>query len=393
MSGVLAFAVALPFAVLFALSLFFFLEIAASLLPARRLDGAETCGAVAIVIPAHNESASMAPTLADAKRALRAGDRLLVVADNCDDDTAQVARAAGAEVLERRDAAHRGKGFALQYAIDRLKADPPEIIFFVDADCRISPDAVARASALAARLGRPAQAAYRMEAPPHAPESSTVAAFAWRVMNLARMRGLFRLAGTTRILGAGYALPWTLAREVSFAGGALVEDQLTTISLARMGHAPVMSAGEVTSAFPTSAKHEVTQRARWEHGSIGVAAKVAPRLLAEAIRKGDFVLLALALDAMVPPLALLSAVSLAAFLIALPLHLLGLSAPLALSGGALALLFTGLLLAWFRHGRDILPVKKWATLARFAVQKLRIYGSEGRASTRQWTRTGRDETP
>src|ERR1700736_1448119 len=59
---------------------------------------------VAVLLPAHNQSKDLLPTLADIHGQLRPSDRLLVVADNCNDDTAALARAGGAEVVERHDA-------------------------------------------------------------------------------------------------------------------------------------------------------------------------------------------------------------------------------------------------------------------------------------------------
>src|SRR3954453_21104955 len=65
------------------------------------------------VVPAHNESAGIAATV----RSLLGVDYpaqlfdVLVVADNCQDDTAAQARASGATVLERQDPEHRGKGY------------------------------------------------------------------------------------------------------------------------------------------------------------------------------------------------------------------------------------------------------------------------------------------
>lgn len=56
---------------------------------------------VAVLVPAHNESLIIIATLNSLLPQLQAGDRLLVVADNCSDDTAALARAAGAEVIER----------------------------------------------------------------------------------------------------------------------------------------------------------------------------------------------------------------------------------------------------------------------------------------------------
>src|SRR5262245_3716021 len=66
----------------------------------------------AVLVPAHDEATVIGRTLAS----LRALDwprerfRVLVVADNCGDDTAVVARLAGATVLERADPDARGKG-------------------------------------------------------------------------------------------------------------------------------------------------------------------------------------------------------------------------------------------------------------------------------------------
>ena len=83
-------------------------ECLAALLPARPSpDGPRP--SCAVLVPAHDEEAGLPATLAALWPQLEAGDRLLVVADNCTDRTAAVARAAGAEVLERRDPDRRGK--------------------------------------------------------------------------------------------------------------------------------------------------------------------------------------------------------------------------------------------------------------------------------------------
>ena len=86
--------------------------------------------------------AGLLPTLADIKAQLRAGDRLLVVADNCTDDTAAVAAAAGAEVIARNDPEKIGKGYALEWGLQHLSADPPDIVIVIDADCRLSDNAI-----------------------------------------------------------------------------------------------------------------------------------------------------------------------------------------------------------------------------------------------------------
>src|SRR5438552_3929554 len=85
----------------------FLVEIIAAIALRRRDSlitfNGEARGRIAVLVPAHNESAGLVPTLADIKTQMRPADRLLVVADNCVDDTAAVAGGAGAEVLTRND--------------------------------------------------------------------------------------------------------------------------------------------------------------------------------------------------------------------------------------------------------------------------------------------------
>src|SRR5450432_771306 len=70
-----------------------------------------------VLIPAHNEGAGILPTLRDVQAQLGPNDSILVVADNCTDDTAAIAEAAGVEVTVRADPARRGKGYALEFGV------------------------------------------------------------------------------------------------------------------------------------------------------------------------------------------------------------------------------------------------------------------------------------
>ena len=75
---------------------------------------------LAIVIPAHNEAGSITRCIASAGACnvpQPTQTAIVVVADNCSDQTAELARAAGARVIERVDAERRGKGFALPVRI------------------------------------------------------------------------------------------------------------------------------------------------------------------------------------------------------------------------------------------------------------------------------------
>ena len=92
---------------------------------------------IAVLMPAHNESAGIARPLNAIRMQLQPGDRVLVVADNCTDDTAEIALANGAEVIVRNDAERRGKGYALEFGVRHLEAQPPEVVIVIDADCLV----------------------------------------------------------------------------------------------------------------------------------------------------------------------------------------------------------------------------------------------------------------
>ncbi|MEO6118556.1 MAG: glycosyltransferase family 2 protein, partial [Methylotenera sp.] len=97
---------------------------------------------IAVLIPAHNESSGIIATLNSIRSQLKSKDRLLVVADNCDDDTAAVALANGAEVIERHDTTKRGKGFALDFGIHYLSQNPLDVVIIIDADCILEANAL-----------------------------------------------------------------------------------------------------------------------------------------------------------------------------------------------------------------------------------------------------------
>ncbi|MBX9627282.1 MAG: glycosyltransferase, partial [Gemmataceae bacterium] len=343
----------------------------------------------AVLIPAHDEETGIARTLRAVAAQLGPDDRVLVVADNCTDATAVVARAEGAGVVERADRDRRGKGYALAFGRDTLAPDPPEVVVVVDADCTLGPDALARVAA--AGRDHPAQAAYRMTAPEGAGPDRRVAAFAFLVKNVVRPLGLGRLGGPCVLTGTGMGFPWAVFRDAPLAHGHIVEDMGLAVDLAAAGHPPrFVPEAEVWGEFPADDPAAGTQRRRWEHGHLGVIRAGVPRLLGLAVRRARPDLLMLALDIGVPPLSALvmaSAVVLAA--------LGGWAAaggpvgPAALLGAAFGLAAVGLAGAWWRFGREGLPARTLARIPLYAVKKVGLYLDFVRKPQREWVRTDR----
>ncbi len=368
------------------------IETLAAFFPLRRQAASAPPSSVAVIVPAHNEGRHIVATLRDLHAQLRPDDRLIVVADNCTDDTAAIAQECGAEVFVRVAPDHRGKGYALQYAIDCLRDKPPECVVFFDADCRVGEGAVQHLAGVAWASGRPAQALYIMKAPEGAGPGAGVSAFAWVMINRVRMTGLSNLVDATRFTGAGLAAPWALISRLDFGAGDITEDLVMTLKMALAGAPPIFAPdAQVTSFFPTAEDASVTQRARWEHGSLEIMARRAAPAMLRGILRADMRLMLLAADAMIPPLVALGAgLSLAALLSAIALGFTG-PGPLIAILMSMALFAMAVVAGWLRFGRAVLPPSQLWGLAPFMLQKLKVYGRRGRASSKTWTRTRRGD--
>ena len=347
---------------------------------------------IAVVVPAHNESAGLAPTLEDIKLQLLPGDRLLVVADNCIDDTAAVAKNSGAEVVERQDAQRIGKGYALDWGLRHLDKDPPDILVMIDADCRLADGAMASLAAACTLTGRPAQARYLMTAPAGSPVNRQIAEFAWRVKNWVRPLGLRALGLPCQMTGAGMAFPWPVRGLIDLGGGSIVEDLKLGLDLTSVGHPPMFCPSAlVTSEFATSVAGADNQRRRWEQGHIGVILKRAPRLFAAALARRNLGLFALTLDLSVPPLSLLTMLVMATLGLAGVAALFGLSdAAFEICAANALVFFFAVFFAWFKFGRDVLSPRAILSIPHYVLGKLSIYRQIffGKM-TAQWIRTDR----
>ncbi|SHG99166.1 glycosyltransferase family 2 protein [Bradyrhizobium erythrophlei] len=349
---------------------------------------------VAVLVPAHNESPGLLPTLANIQGQLLPADRLLVVADNCSDDTAALARAGGAEVVERNDPTKRGKGYALDWGVRHLGSNPPEIVIIIDADCRLAEGAIDSLASTCAMTGRPVQALYLMTAPVNSEINHQVAEFSWRVKNWLRPLGLRALNLPCQLMGTGMAFPWDVIRSADLGNGQIVEDLKLGLDLTLAGHPPVFCpSARVTSEFASSVKGAGSQRQRWEQGHLEMILKTAPRLLTSAITRRDWDLLVITLDLAVPPLSLLGMLVLGIFGFSLLYAVSGYSlAAFTISTASLLAFTAATFLAWLKCGRDVVPPSALMLMPSYAFRKLKLYRQFlfGKIDS-QWTRTDRSK--
>lgn len=348
-------------------------------------------GKVAVIMPAHNEAMTIGESLANLIALCPPGVRRIVVADNCTDDTAQIARMQDCEVLVRDEPALRGKGFALAFAHDHLTLDPPDVVIVLDADCAISPGGIEALAAVVLARGVAAQSVNLQFDRSAKGGLVDVSNFALLVKNLVRTRGLQRLSGSSSLFGTGMALPWRHFRRETLATDNIVDDLALTVELGRSGVRCRLVEDAVVSSPSADWGETINQRRRWEHGFLITGMTKALPLLALGLRQGSRRLCCYALHLLVPPLALL--MMLVTFMLALAVVAAALGASWTPAITLFALLaFAGfaLLAAWIAEGRKTLPWQSLIQIPIYAVRKVPIYAGLVLSRQTSWTRTRRD---
>jgi 1,2-diacylglycerol 3-beta-glucosyltransferase len=274
-----------------------------TLFSVRRRSGGGQAPALRMVciVPAHNEAAHIARTVKSLLDAEFPAEmkRVVVVADNCTDDTAAHARAAGAIVLERHDTDKRGKGYALETAFHHVLSEEwAEGILVVDADSTVSENFW---RAMSARLheGAPAVQAGYYVSNAKAGWRPMLMAIAFAMINGVRSLGRERLGLSTGLRGTGMGFARRTLEKVPHHAYGLAEDVEYGVRLGlegmRVAYVPECF---TRSPMPTSGSASFSQRRRWECGRQRARALV-PRLL----KKPSPITLDLALDLLVPPIS------------------------------------------------------------------------------------------
>ncbi|MFV9507156.1 MAG: glycosyltransferase family 2 protein [Oscillochloridaceae bacterium umkhey_bin13] len=325
------------------------LTVAALFAPQQTPLRANPTSRFAFLIPAHNEERLLPEVLANLQQLDYPLDAytIFVVADNCSDATAAVARAGGAEVYERTNQVERGKGYALNWLIAQINARPEhyDAMIVLDADTVVSANFLRVMDARLARGERVIQSYYAVR-DPEAAWSTAFRAAALTVLHYLRPQGRMVIGGTTGLKGNGMVFATALLRDRPFSGG-LTEDIEYHMELVLDGERAMFAPDAVVWAeMPHTLKASDSQHARWERGRVEMLQRYVPQLLREAVRRRSFVLFDAAMEQLIPPFSVLVGASVAALgagvvLRSKPAVVLG----SALVGGQAIYVVTGLALA------------------------------------------------
>lgn len=345
-----------------------------------------------VIIPAHDEALGIGETV----RSVLALDyprdlfEVTVVADNCSDDTAAVARAAGATVLERRHETERGKGYALHHAFERLPADVGGAVV-IDADTLVSPNLLRAFDARLQAGAGAVQADYAVRNPDAAWRTRLIA-IAFGAFHIVRSRARERLGLSAGLRGNGMCFATRVLAAVPHEAFSIVEDVEYGIRLAEAGvRVAYADEAHVYGEMVSTATAASSQRTRWEGGRLALAKRHAGRLLAAGMR-GNRVLLDLAVDILVPPLSRIAVLSVVGLLISTLAGMVtgGFGLSRALFTFSLSSLALYVFRGWMVSGTGARGLGTLALAPFYVVWKVTLRKKTPAGGNPEWVRTERE---
>lgn len=267
----------------------------------------------AVLVPAHNEAAGIAGTL----RSLQALEypagaySIHVVADNCSDETASVARQLGAAVHERTAPDDPGKGPALEWLLRRLAGQGTryDAVAIFDADTVVAPDFLSIMDDHLVRGEKAVQGYYAVR-DDHTSWVVSLRAAALAMRHYLQPLARTALGGSAGLRGNGMVFAaqvlehrhWTahLTEDLQFEAELLLGGQ-------RVHFAPD---AVIHAEMPVRLSEARTQNARWERGRFETARTYAPTLLRQAATRPAqqrFACADAAVESLLPPLSVLAA--------------------------------------------------------------------------------------
>lgn len=263
----------------------------------------------AIAIPAHNEEAVLAETI----KLLRKQNYpshlfdIFVVADHCDDNTAEIARKNGAICYERSEAPRGRKAYALQWLLEQIlnaEREYDALVIF-DADSHVDPGFLQAMGQALAQNRRVCQG-HHVIANPQESRYSGLAALDMRLNNLLRNRAKQNLGLSCRLMGDAMCFAATVVRQFNWPAGSLVEDREYGLYLLtqgiRISYVPeAVSFGQAAPGW----KEASFQRLRWYGGVFYIQKKFAFKLFKLGLRCGNLAALDQSLELLLPPLSVL----------------------------------------------------------------------------------------
>lgn len=267
----------------------------------------------ALLVAAHNEDVVIAKIIESLNELDYPKDMydIFVIADNCDDNTASIARRYGVNVYERNVPDKRGKGYALEWMFDRIfRMDKKyDAIAIFDADNLISKNFLKEMNYKLSQGYKVVQGYIDSKNPEDSWITQSYSISFWsanRLFQLARAN----LGLSNQIGGTGFCMDTDILKKLGWGATCLTEDLEFTCKLVLNGHKVGWAHNAIVyDEKPLTLKQSWHQRKRWMQGFADVASRFFVKLMKKAIKERDFVALDCALYTMQPYLTVFIGIS------------------------------------------------------------------------------------
>ncbi|MDD6772179.1 MAG: glycosyltransferase family 2 protein [Inconstantimicrobium porci] len=267
----------------------------------------------ALIVAAHNEESVIKEVVNSLYNLDYPKDLydVFVIADNCTDNTADVAEKAGANVYRRYDKNKRGKGFALEWMFNKIfKMDKKyDAVAIFDADNLVAKDFLNEMNRELLKGYKVVQGYLDSKNPFDTWITACYSASFWtsnRMIQLARNK----LGLSNQLGGTGFCVEVEILRELGWGATCLTEDLEFTCKLVLNGY-KVGWAHEavIYDEKPLTLAQSWNQRKRWMQGFADVSSRYFFKLMKRAFTKFDFVAFDCALYSIQPIMNILIGLS------------------------------------------------------------------------------------
>ncbi|MDD4601187.1 MAG: glycosyltransferase family 2 protein [Negativicutes bacterium] len=264
----------------------------------------------AVIVAAHNEE-KVISQLIENLHVLKYPQELydiFVVADNCTDSTAQLARNAGAIVHERFSLNQRGKGYAMEWMFSKLfklKRKYDAVVVF-DADNLVHPNFLLEMNNRLCKGEKVIQGYLDAKNPHDTWIAGTFAISFWLVNHIWHL-AKYNLGLSSVLGGTGMCISTDILEKFGWGATCLTEDMEFTMKVLLIGIRTTWAHDAIVyDEKPLTFKQSWKQRKRWAQGHFDIAERYIPKMLSEGFKRRDIRILDGVLHLLQPHFLILS---------------------------------------------------------------------------------------
>lgn len=351
----------------------------------------------AVIVPAHNEERMIAKTIYSLSGVVypRKLYDVFVIADNCTDNTAEIASKLGSTVLKRSSKVNKGKGFALSWAFNKIMREKSayDAFIVIDSDSLVSGNYLEVMNHYLETGSRVIQSSDLVL---RQPDNWSIEAtrIGFLMYNYVKPLGRKALGLNMGLRGNGMCFATEVLKKTPWQAWSLTEDVEYGLILIQRGET-IEFAPEATvwAQMPVKSSNAESQRSRWEMGRFQIIRGYALSFLIDAFKKRSWTSFDVFIDLITPPYVNLMLATLVFFGLGSVLLLFNLIAPLyVVLWGVLAVSGVAyLFLCLYVSGADRQLYKSILHLPKYVFWKIHLYIKTFRKGRElNWIRTERD---